>query len=482
MHEEKFELVIGLEVHIQLNTLSKAFCADGTQFGVSPNTQVSAVSLGLPGTLPRANQAQLRSAVKLGLALEAHISPVSYFDRKNYFYADLPKGYQITQDRQPILQGGRLPIKLNEQWRNVGIHHVHMEEDAGKSIHQPDLPHSQIDLNRAGVPLLEVVTEPDLRSADEVDAFMTATRRLVRYLDISDGNMEQGSLRCDINISIRPHGAEWLGQRCEVKNINSMRYARQAIAFEFARQAELVTAGERVAQQTLNFDPQTGVTSPLRSKEDAHDYRYFPEPDLPPVIVTEDLLRELNSELPELPQQVYRKLVERDQLSDYDASILMEELQAYQVYEELLAAGATPKPAANVLINKILPYCQERQLPVSGYPVGPAAIVGLLELVQAGKLSNSVAYQQVLPALQLSPQSDALELARQLDVIQESDESTLRTVIEEVIAQHGGKVMAYRKGKKGLIGFFMGQIMRASGGKADPQLTKQLLSEYLDPQ
>jgi aspartyl-tRNA(Asn)/glutamyl-tRNA(Gln) amidotransferase subunit B len=273
MGQEAFETIIGLEVHVQLSTESKAFCRDKTEFGGSPNSQISAISLGHPGTLPFMNKKQVQYATRLGLALNGNINEVNTFDRKNYFYADLPKGYQITQDKKPISVGGYLPIKMGDVWKNIRIHHIHIEEDAGKSIHTLHDSKSFIDLNRAGMPLIEIVTEPDLRSGAEVDAFMTGIRQLVRYLNISDGNMEEGSLRCDVNISIRPKGTDILNNRCEVKNVNSMKFARQAIEFEELRQQKIVEEGGTVAQQTLNFDPATGVTSPLRSKEDAHDYR-----------------------------------------------------------------------------------------------------------------------------------------------------------------------------------------------------------------
>ncbi|MEM8585572.1 MAG: Asp-tRNA(Asn)/Glu-tRNA(Gln) amidotransferase subunit GatB, partial [Bacteroidota bacterium] len=283
-----YETVIGLEAHVQLNTRSKAFCGDATKFGADPNTQLSIVSLAYPGTLPRLNRAQLASAISLGLATGGKINKKTSFDRKNYVYADLPKGYQITQDHAPISVGGYLPIRLGDgRMKEVRLHHIHMEEDAGKSIHASGQNFTEIDLNRAGVPLLEIVTEPDLRSADEVAAFMRELRRLVRYLDISDGNMQEGSLRCDVNISLRPHGRETYGTRTEIKNLNSMRYARQAIAFEVQRQTELLDEGEAVVQETRQFDPQRGQTFSLRTKEEAHDYRYFPDPDLPPVQITQ---------------------------------------------------------------------------------------------------------------------------------------------------------------------------------------------------
>ena len=306
---EQYELVIGLEVHVQLSTRSKAFSADENAFGAEPNTQVDPVSLGHPGALPRYNRAQVESAVRLGLALGSQIARRQSFDRKHYFYTDLPKGYQITQDREPVCVGGRLPIRIGERWQEVRIHHIHMEEDAGKSLHDRSESYSLIDLNRAGVPLLEVVSEPDLRSPEEVDAFMSAMRQLVRYLGISDGNMEEGSLRCDCNVSVRKRGSDQLGTRCEIKNLNSMRYARRAIEFESRRQIDLLEQGGQVVQQTLHFDPATGVTSPLRSKEDAHDYRYFSEPDLPPIELSDEFVDELRRASPTLPWEWDRKSV-----------------------------------------------------------------------------------------------------------------------------------------------------------------------------
>ena len=312
MGQEAFETIIGLEVHVQLSTESKAFCRDKTEFGASPNSQIGAISLGHPGTLPFMNKKQVQYATRLGLALNGAINEMNTFDRKNYFYADLPKGYQITQDKKPISVGGYLPIKMGDVWKNIRIHHIHIEEDAGKSIHTLHDSKSFIDLNRAGIPLIEIVTEPDLRSGAEVDAFMTGIRQLVRYLEISDGNMEEGSLRCDVNISIRPKGTDVLNNRCEVKNVNSSKFARQAIEFEELRQQKIVEEGGTVAQQTLNFDPATGVTSPLRSKEDAHDYRYFPEPDLPPIQLSADFLDTERKNITVLPWEAFHFLHNED--------------------------------------------------------------------------------------------------------------------------------------------------------------------------
>lgn len=475
-----YETVIGLEVHVQLNTRSKAFCGDATRFGGEPNTQVSPVSLGHPGTLPRLNARQVEYAVKLGLALNSRINPESRFDRKNYFYADLPKGYQITQDAEPICRGGYLPIVLDDQHRQIRIHHIHMEEDAGKSMHDDDPMHSLIDLNRAGVPLLEIVTEPDLHSPEEVDAFMTAMRQLVRYLEISDGNMEQGSMRCDVNVSVRPAGAEKLGERCEIKNVNSMRFARRAIEYEQRRQIELLRAGRSVQQQTLNFDPETGVTSPLRDKEEAHDYRYFPEPDLPPVPITAGVLERFRSEMPELPWEARERLSTQYGLPEYDLQLLSEEKAPLEFFESVAQHCRHYKAIANLLINKVLPFLKEKGMPPAAFPVDAARLAAFVEMIEGGTVAGAKAYQYILPVLIEHPQRQPIDLARELNLLQNSDADQLGAEIESILAKHPDKVERYRKGKKGLIGFFIGELMKATGGKADAKVAQQLLRERLE--
>lgn len=479
MNKQKFEAVIGLEVHIQLNTKSKAFCGDDTTFGSAPNTQVGVVSLGHPGVLPKANGQQIAHAVKLGLALGCDINPRNAFDRKNYFYADLPKGYQITQDRAPICIGGQLPIKVGDSWRKVDIHHIHMEEDAGKSIHNLDPKNSLIDLNRAGVPLLELVTEPDLRSAEEVDAFMNGMRQLVRYLNISDGNMEQGSMRCDVNISIRPFGADYLMDRCEVKNVNSMRYARQAIAYELKRQQKIVESGGKVKQQTLNFDPASGVTAPLREKEDAHDYRYFPEPDLPPVVLSKSYVESIKTQLPALPWDRYALFKDQYGRSDYEATLLTNDTHTATAYEQLCALTPNYKAASNLMLNKILPYCQEKGMSAVEFPVANEQLAVFIQLIADGKVSNTIAYQRLFPALMESPQENPATLAEKMNLLQSSDTDFLETIAQEVLAAFPDKVATFKKGKKGLIGFFMGEVMKRSKGKADPKAANAILRKLL---
>ena len=476
---EQYETVIGLEIHVQLSTHSKAFCADDASFGGAPNTHISAISLGHPGTLPKLNKQQAAYAIRLGLALGSQIQMTSTFDRKNYFYADLPKGYQITQDRLPICIGGSLKITSDGQTKTIRIHHIHMEEDAGKSMHDQAPRHSLIDLNRAGVPLLEVVSEPDLRSANEVDAYMSAMRQLVRYLNISDGNMEEGSLRCDCNVSVRKKGATTLGERCEIKNLNSMRYARRAIEYEVKRQIDLLESGGKVAQQTRHFDPESGVTSALREKEDAHDYRYFPEPDLPPVIISQSLLDELTQSQPPLPWQRRQLLNTTYGLPDYDAEQLTSEPATIQYYLQLCEYTPNYKAAANLVINKLLPWCGENNKELSEFPCLPASLAEFIALIDKGIVSNAVAYQRLLPAMTEAPGKKPTELAEELHLVQTHDTNALEAWVDQVIEANPDKVKAYKNGKKGLLGFFMGEVMRLSKGKAEPKATQALVEQKL---
>lgn len=474
-----YETVIGLEIHVQLGTKSKAFCADEVRFGADPNTQVSAISLGHPGTLPRLNRQQLEYAVRLGIALESEINLHNSFDRKNYFYADLPKGYQITQDLQPVCVGGHIPIELGDEVKHIRIHHVHMEEDAGKSMHDSDDPYSYIDLNRAGTPLLEIVTEPDLRSAEEVDALMTAMRQLVRYLGVSDGNMQEGSMRCDCNVSIRPVGADYFGNRCEIKNLNSMRYARKAIAYEVKRQQQIVESGGTVAQQTLNFDPATGVTSPLRSKEDAHDYRYFPDPDLPPVVLQQTEVDRIKSEMPTLPWVMKKALIEKYSLSAYNANLLTTDPEPAGYFLGLTKETNSYKAAANLVINKLLPWTKEEGKSLTEFPLSPKQLADFIQLIEERRISNTIAYQELLPALLAQPDQEPEALATANNWLQSDDADELSAWVEAAIAAYPDKVKAYQNGKKGLIGLFMGEVMKLSKGKADPKQANQLLRERL---
>lgn len=476
---EKYETVIGLEVHVQLSTKSKVFCADSASFGDQPNTNISAVSLAYPGTLPRLNRKAVFFAVRLGLALNSHIEHKNFFDRKNYFYPDLPKGYQITQDHKPVCVGGILPIYVDGQWKSIKIHHIHLEEDAGKSIHDQSDTDSYVDLNRAGVPLLEIVTEPDMRSSAEVEAFMAAIRQLVRYLDISDGNMEEGSLRCDCNISIREKGSGKLNNRCEVKNLNSMKFARRAIEFETQRQIQIVENGEKVAQQTLSFDPLTGTTAPLRSKENAHDYRYFPEPDLPPVLLSHDFVKAEKENLGSLPWEMVAEMTGTHNLPVDDALLLSEEKPLAVYYLNFLKEGVDAKAAANLLIQKIRPYLREQRIEIADFPLDFRQLSAFVELISSGKVSTTLAYERIFPLLIENPEASPLDLATKLDLIKSDDGEFIESLIVQILEQNPAEVENYKKGKKALIGFFIGEVMKKSGGKADPKTTGALLQKKL---
>ncbi|MEO1258535.1 MAG: Asp-tRNA(Asn)/Glu-tRNA(Gln) amidotransferase subunit GatB [Bacteroidota bacterium] len=476
---DQYETVIGLEIHLQLATTSKAFCGDAVIFGAAPNTHVSAISLGHPGTLPKLNATQVEYAVKLGLALGSEINQRNCFDRKNYFYLDLPKGYQITQDKHPVCIGGGLDIKVNGEQKHIRLHHIHMEEDAGKSIHDVDPTNSLIDLNRAGTPLLEIVSEPDLRSGEEVDAFMTAMRQLARYLEISDGNMQEGSMRCDVNVSVRKKGATELGERCEIKNVNSMKFARQAIKYESQRQIDLIERGGTITRETLNFNPATGVTTPMRDKESAHDYRYFPDPDLPPVVLSEKKIEELKNNLPQLPHELFHEFLDKYKLTEYEAELLTAEKNTAHYFLGLINETPNHKSAANLIINKILPYLSENKLTLSNFKLPKKRLAEFIQLIGDGKVSASIAYQRLFPAIVKSPDQTALATAEAMNLIQSTDEDFLEKIIDEVITQNPDKVKAFKNGKKGLIGFFMGQVMRASKGKAEPKTTNALLIKKL---
>ena len=484
MKDSTYEAVIGLEVHIQLSTRSKAFCSDAASFTTHPNTQVSAISLAHPGTLPRVNRMQIESAIKLGLALGCDINRETYFDRKHYFYADLPKGFQTTQDGQPICVGGLVKFLDDEIKKTCEIHHIHMEEDAGKSLHDIEDHHSLIDLNRAGVPLLELVTQPDLHSADEVFHFIHALRKLVRFLDISDGNMEEGSLRCDVNVSVRKRGFMGLNPRCEIKNINSARFARRATKYEIERQIAKIKRGEEIVQDTREFLPQKGITRSLRGKEDAHDYRYFPEPDLPLIVVNQNQIDDIKSRLPELPIELYEKFRTKHQLDHADAMVLTETSELAAFYESVLnsAPAVSSVSLAKLFVNRCIPYLNENELKPDEFPLSYSQITSFLELLNNGKIVKSIAYQKLWPVLLDKPQH-VEHLAVELGLLGGTDENTITKLIDEVMTENPDQVQKYLNGKKAILGFFIGQVMRKANGKADPALLrKSLLGALQKPQ
>ncbi|MXV15112.1 Asp-tRNA(Asn)/Glu-tRNA(Gln) amidotransferase subunit GatB [Hufsiella ginkgonis] len=478
---EKYELVVGLEIHAQLSTNSKIFSSDSAAFGAGPNEHTSPVSLGLPGTLPRINRQVVASAVKMGLATNCRINLANRFDRKNYFYADLPKGYQVTQDALPVCQQGYVHLKLKGQaQRTVRINRIHMEEDAGKSMHDKDNRYSLIDLNRAGVPLVEIVSEPDIRSAEEAAAYLSEIRKIARYLGVCDGNMEEGSLRCDANISVRLRGAETYGNRCEVKNLNSIRNLQRAINYEFKRQVALLEKGETIGQNTLNFDAGTGETSVLRSKEMAYDYRYFPEPDLQPLELSQEWVEEIHHSLPELPEDRANRYTRQFSLSGYDASLLTAERAVADFFEELVKFTGNYKSAANWINGPIQSYLNENNLEIAELPL-PANIFGdIIELVDSGKINHTAAVKQLFPAMLADPRKNIIELVAGLDLLIDTCTDDLDHYIATVLARYPDKVSEYHKGKKGVLGLFMGDVMRLSGGKIDPGKTNKLIIQKLE--
>ncbi len=478
---EQYELVIGLEVHAQLSTQSKAFCSDSAAYGAMPNHHVSMVSIGHPGTLPFANERMVEYAVKMGLACGCAINPYNTFARKNYFYADSPRGYQITQDQQPICIGGRIPIRLSDGTEKaIAIHHIHMEDDAGKSIHDQDDKNSLIDLNRAGVPLLEIVSEPDMRSGEEAALYFNEIRKLVRYLDICDGNMEEGSLRCDVNISVRKKGATEYGNRCEVKNLNSVRNVQRAIEHEFLRQVTVIENGGHIDQNTLNFNADTGETSVLRSKEMANDYRYFPEPDLVPVSISPEYIERVKAGMSALPSELYHKYVTDLGLTDYDASVLTSDKELALFFEQLIQHTANYKSAANWIMGPVKSYLNEHSSTLIESGLNPQDLADVIALVDSGKINNSTAAQKLFPALLKHSGKKVAELAEQLNLLISENSDDLQQFIQEALQKHPDKVKEYQKGKKGVLGLFMGEIMKRSKGKIDPQKTNQLLMKALE--
>jgi aspartyl-tRNA(Asn)/glutamyl-tRNA(Gln) amidotransferase subunit B len=477
---DKYEAVIGLEVHAQLSTRSKAYAADSTEFGVLPNTNVSPITLGHPGTLPRSNKRVIEFAVRLGLAVGSQIREVNEYARKNYFYADLPKGYQITQDKTPICNGGFITIKQDDgSEKRINITRIHMEEDAGKSIHDIDPFDSLIDLNRAGVALLEIVSEPEIRSGEEAYKYLTEVRRLLRYLEICDGNMEEGSMRCDANVSVRLKGSEKFGRRTEVKNMNSIRNVQRAIEYEIKRQIEAVEAGEEISQDTRSFDAVAGTTFVLRSKEMANDYRYFPEPDLQPVIVTAEYIAAVKKELPPLPHELFAKYTSLG-LSEYDAGVLTDSKEIALYFEKIIAKTKNAKAASNWLTVQVKSLLNERALHISEFALPPERIAELVDLIDSGKVSHTIATQKIFPKMLEQPEKTPASIAEENSWIQESDSGALKELARQAIAKYPEKVAEYKAGKVNLLGLFMGELMKLSKGKADPKVANEIVKQLLE--
>ncbi len=478
---DKYEVVIGLEVHAQMLTNSKAYSSDVNEYGAVPNTNVSVITLGHPGTLPVMNKKTIENAIKLGLSLHCQIAENQYFARKNYFYPDLPKGYQITQDTTPICTGGYIIVKdENGEEKKIGLTRIHMEEDAGKSIHDMDVKDTLVDLNRAGVPLLEIVTEPDFRSSTEAYNYLMEVRKLVRYLEICDGNMEEGSMRCDANVSVRLKGTSEFGTKVEVKNMNSMRNVQRAIEFEITRQIEVLENGGSLSMETRQYDALKNITISMRSKEAANDYRYFPEPDLTPLKVTIEQINAIKSEMPALPRDLFLKYTQEYGLSEYDAYNLTDNKAIALYYETILAHTNEYKIAANWMMGDIKSYLNAQGKEMEEFPVSAELIAELIAIIRDGKISNTVASQKVFPEMLNAPEKSPLAIAEELNLIQDSNEDAILGFIAEVIKQHPEEVSRYKNGEKQLTGFLMGQLMKISKGKADPKSANQMLRNELE--
>jgi len=477
---KQYEAVIGLEVHAQLATNSKLFCADVTTFGSAPNTQISPITMGHPGSLPKTNKKAVEYAIKMGLACDSTIVKENYFARKNYFYPDLPKGYQISQHTTPICAGGKIQIKVEGQKRYVQLNRIHLEEDAGKSIHDIDPTHTLIDLNRAGTPLIEIVTEPDLYSAEEAFAYVTEIRKLVQWLGVCDGNMEEGSLRCDANVSIRLKGEKKLGTKVEVKNLNSIRNVKKAIEFEINRMTEVLETGGTIIQQTRSFDASNDTTFALRDKEEANDYRYFPDPDLAPFVLSETYIDTIKMELPILPAAVEEKLIKHYQLSAYDAAQLCDSLVTVHYFEAAAQHTNNFKSLANWMLGPIKSYLNEARLDYSSLGLQPNILADLIRIIDEGQFNFSVAASKIFPHIADGKKTDVLAIATELNVLQVHDAETLEKWIDDAIASMPDKVIEYQKGKKGLIGLFIGAVKKISHGQADPNKVSDMLMKKLN--
>jgi aspartyl-tRNA(Asn)/glutamyl-tRNA(Gln) amidotransferase subunit B len=475
----KYEAVIGLEVHAHMLTETKIFCGCSTQFGSEPNTQTCPVCIGMPGVLPVLNRKALEFAIKTGLATNCTISLFSRFARKNYFYPDLPKGYQISQYELPICEHGYLEIVVDGLVKKIGITRIHMEEDAGKNIHESGGgSYSFVDLNRAGVPLMEIVSEPDIRSPLEATEYMKKLRTVLRYLGVCDGNMEQGSLRCDANVSLRPSGQKEFGTRAEIKNINSFRFVEKAIEYEIKRQMKVLEGGGTVIQETRLWDANRGITESMRGKEEAHDYRYFPEPDLVPISVAQGWIDEIESSLPELPDIKRQRFAKEYDLPEYDADILTSDKATAEFFEEAVRKGANPKNTSNWIMTGVFKYLKENNKEINEVPLKPIHLASLSKLVETAVVSGSMAKGAIIYEI-LDTGKMPEEIVREKGLVQISDAGAIEKAVDDIIAKSPKEVERFKAGEEKLIGFFVGQIMKLTKGKANPQLVNELLKKKL---
>ena len=474
---DKYEVVIGLEVHAQLTTKTKIFAPDGCEFGCEQNSQISPITLGMPGVLPVLNKAVVNMGILTGLALNCEIAEKCKFDRKQYFYADLPKGYQISQYDEPICGKGYLMVN----GKKIGITRAHLEEDAGKLVHAgadglAGSSYSLVDLNRAGTPLLEIVSEPDMRSPQEARAYMEELRNIVRYVGVCDGNLEEGSMRCDANISIMPKGSNKFGTRAEIKNVNSFKALERALEYEIDRQIELVEDGEEVVQETRLWDDNAGVTRSMRGKEDAHDYRYFPEPDLMPLVISREWVEEVRKTMPELPEQKRERYMSLG-LSEYDASVIVEQMDLAMFFDKVLELGANPKIAVNFLMGEIAAYLKEQKLSINETKLTPENLVELISLIEKSTISNNIGKQIIIDMLKDGEKASAIVEKKGLSQI--TDTGAIKEICQKIVDANPNQVEAYKGGKNQLFGFFVGQVMKETKGRANPQTVNQLLKEIL---
>ena len=474
--DNQYEVVIGLEVHAQVTSESKLFSTSSTKFGAEPNTQVSLVDAAFPGMLPVINEFCVKQAIKTGIGLKAKINKRSVFDRKNYFYADLPQGYQISQFKDPIVGEGKVILDMPDGQKEVGIERLHLEQDAGKSIHDLDPKNTFVDLNRSGVALMEIVSKPDLRSPDEVNAYVKKLRSIMRYLGTCDGNMQEGSLRADVNVSVRRKGTKEFGTRCEIKNVNSIKFMQMAIEYEANRQVDLIEEGQSIDQETRLFDTKKNETRSMRSKEDAHDYRYFPDPDLLPLEVSDDFIEKLKLEIPELPDEKKKRFIEKFKVSPYEATILVSDNETSNYFENVIKKSDV-KLATNWIIGELFAALNEKNLEITESPISAGNLSKLINLIKDGTISGKIA--KTVFEHMMEGDKDPKKIVEEKGLKQESDPKALEALIDKVIDDNREKATEYKSGKVKLFGFFVGQVMKVSGGKANPQLVNEILKKKL---
>jgi len=478
--DKEYEVVIGLEVHAQVTSNSKLFSTSSTKFGAEPNTQVSLVDAAFPGMLPVINEFCVKQAIKTGIGLKAQINKRSVFDRKNYFYADLPQGYQISQFKDPIVGEGKVILDMPNGQKEVGIERLHLEQDAGKSIHDMDPHNTFVDLNRSGVALMEIVSKPDLRSPDEVNAYIKKLRSIMRYLGTCDGNMQEGSLRADVNVSVRLKGAKDFGTRCEIKNVNSIKFMQMAINYEANRQVDLIEDGQKIDQETRLFDTKKNETRSMRSKEDAHDYRYFPDPDLLPLEVTDEFIDSIKSEIPELPDDKKKRFIDEFKISPYEATILVSDIEVAKYFEEVVAKMGKNKDmklAVNWITGELFAVLNDKNLEISQSPISAKNLAKLINLIKNGTISGKIA-KSIFEDM-INGDIDPQVIVEEKGLKQQSDPKALEVLIEKIINENRDKAIEYKQGKEKLFGFFVGQVMKNSGGKANPQMVNEILKAKL---